>query len=90
MKSPQGFRDDPTESPKTAKLGTLRKLYRDFLSCEKMEIFGRIFKNIFLIFAPKHRLWVLVRTPRRDGSNEYTQSMFWSKNKKNRYTPRRF
>ena len=25
--------------------------------------------------------------PRRGGSNEYLQSMFWSKNKKNRYTP---
>ena len=30
--------------------------------------------DIFLIFA------------RRGGSNEYPQSMFWSKNKKNRYT----
>ena len=25
--------------------------------------------------------------PHRGGSNEYPQSMFWSKNKKNRYTP---
>ena len=25
--------------------------------------------------------------PLRDGSNEYPQSMFWNKNKKNRYTP---
>ena len=25
--------------------------------------------------------------PRRGGSNEYPQSMLWSKNKKNRYTP---
>ena len=33
----------------------------------------------FLIFAPKHRLWVHVR---RGGSNEYPQSMFRSKNKK--------
>ena len=41
--------------------------------------------DIFLIsyFCSKHRLWVHVRT----GSNEYPQSMFWSKNKKNRYTP---
>ena len=31
---------------------------------------------IFLISAQKHRLWVLVRTPRRGGSNEYPQSMF--------------
>ena len=25
--------------------------------------------------------------PLRGGSNEYPQSIFWSKNKKNRYTP---
>ena len=25
--------------------------------------------------------------PRRGGSNEYPQSMFWNKNKKNRHTP---
>ena len=35
---------------------------------------------IFLIYAPKHRLWVFVRTasarPRRGGSNVYPQSMF--------------
>ena len=52
--------------------------------------------DIFLIFAPKHRLWVLteaVLTSTHNlcfggggGSNEYPQSMFWSKNKKNRYT----
>ena len=34
----------------------------------------------------KYRLWVHV-TPRRGGSNEYPQSMFWTKNKKNRHTP---
>ena len=33
---------------------------------------------IFLISAQKHRLWVLVRTARRGGSNEYPQSMFWA------------
>ena len=26
-------------------------------------------------------------TPQRGGTNEYPQSMFWNKNKKNRYTP---
>ena len=36
---------------------------------------------IFLIFAPKHRLWVLVRT-RRGGSNVYLQSMFCAKIRK--------
>ena len=28
-----------------------------------------------------------IESHRRGGSNEYPQSMFWSKNKKNRYTP---
>ena len=32
-----------------------------------------------------NNVWVLVRTW-RDGSNEYPQSMFWSENKKLRYT----
>ena len=31
---------------------------------------------ISLISVQKHRLWVLVRKPRRGGSNEYPQSMF--------------
>ena len=29
----------------------------------------------------------MLEPPHRGGSNEYPQSMFWSKNKKNRYTP---
>ena len=37
--------------------------------------------HIILIFAAKHRLWVLVS--RRGGSNVYPQSMFKAKNKKN-------
>ena len=41
-------------------------------------------KLLFFLFLLKHRLWVHVR---RGGSNEYPQSMFWSKNKKNSYTP---
>ena len=31
---------------------------------------------ILLIFGQKHRLWVIVRTPSRGGSNMYPQSMF--------------
>ena len=43
---------------------------------EKLEYAGVYL--FFLIFAPKHRLWVLVRTAsaRRCGSNVYPQSMF--------------
>ena len=32
--------------------------------------------HYFLAFALKHRLWVLVRTASRGGSNMYLQSMF--------------
>ena len=42
---------------------------------------------IFLIFAQNIDCGYTLEPPRRGGSNEYPQSMFWSKNKKNRYTP---
>ena len=38
-------------------------------------------------FCSKHGLWVLVRTPIRGGSNEYPQSMFFSRNEKNNVYP---
>ena len=38
----------------------------------------------FSYFCSKHRLWVLVRT---SSSNEYPQSMFLSRNKKNNVYP---
>ena len=43
--------------------------------------------DIFLIFAKNIDCGYTLEPPRRGGSNEYPQSMFWSKNKKNRYTP---
>ena len=33
---------------------------------------------IFLISAQKHRLWYSLEPPRRGGSNEYLQSLFWA------------
>ena len=70
--------------------GSLRKLahaiYRDFLSC-KNDIFQKKSFVIFLIFAQNRDCGYTLEPPRRGGSNEYPQSMFWSKNKKNRYTP---
>ena len=42
--------------------------------------------DIFLIFAQNIDCGYTLKPPRRGGSNEYPQSMFWSKNKKNRYT----
>ena len=38
-------------------------------------------------FAENIDCGYMLEPPRRDGSNEYPQSIFWSKNKKNRYTP---
>ena len=42
--------------------------------------------DIFLIFAQNIDCGYTLEPPRRGGSNEYPLSMFWSKNKKNRFT----
>ena len=47
---------------------------------------NRIF-NIFLIFAQNLDCGYTLEPPRRGGSNQYTQPMFWSKNKTNMYIP---
>ena len=65
---------------------SLRKLAnainRDFLSF-KIENFQLKKFDIFLIFAQNIDCGYTLGPPRRGGSNEYPQSMFWSKNKKN-------
>ena len=38
--------------------------------------------DIFLIFAQNIDCGYTLEAPRRGGTNEYPQSMFWSKNKK--------
>ena len=53
----------------------------------KNENFHRKKIDIFLIFAQNIDCGYTLEPPRRGGSNEYPQSMFWSKTKKNRYTP---
>ena len=53
----------------------------------KVENFQLINFDIFLIFAQNIDCGYSLEPPRRGGSNEYPQSMFLSKNKKNRYTP---
>ena len=53
----------------------------------KIENFNLKIFVIFLIFAQNIDCGYTLEPPRRGGSNEYPQSMFWSKNKKNRYTP---
>ena len=51
---------------------------------QKLKISSESF-DIFLIFAQNIDCGYTLA--RRGGSNEYPQCMFWSKNKKNRYTP---
>ena len=43
--------------------------------------------DIFLIFAQNIDRGYTLEPPRQGGSNEYPQTMFWSKINKNRYTP---
>ena len=68
----------------------LRKLAhainKDFLAL-KIEHFQMNKFDFFLIFAQNIDCGYTLEPPRRGGSNEYPQSMFWSKNKKNRCTP---
>ena len=43
--------------------------------------------NIFLILAQNIDCGYMLEPPHWGGSNKYPQSMFWSKNKKEIYTP---
>ena len=61
--------------------------YTEIFSAVKIENFTRKNFDIFNIFAQNIDCGYSLEPPRRGGSNEYPQSMFWSKNKKNRYTP---
>ena len=61
-------------------------IQRFFLAL-KFENFQQKMFDIFLILAQNIDCGYMLEPPRRSGSNEYPQSMFWSKNKKNRYTP---
>ena len=56
-----------------------------FFSIKNLKFHQNSF-DIFLIFAQNIDCGYTLEPPRRGGSNEYPQSMFWSKNKKNRYT----
>ena len=55
-----------------------------FLVCKNVH-FQMIFLYIFLIFAQNIDCGYTLEPPQRGGSNEYPQSMFWSKNKKKVY-----
>ena len=60
--------------------------YTEIFKAVKNENFQWKFLDIFLIFAQNIDCGYTLEPPWRGGSNEYPQSMFWSKNKKNRYT----
>ena len=66
-------------------INSLRKLahaiYRDFLAL-KFENFQLKNSYTFLIFAQNIDCGYRLEPPRRGGSNEYPQSMFWSKIRK--------
>ena len=61
--------------------------YTEIFKAVKNENFQKKIFAIFLIFAQNIDCGYTLEPPRRVGSNEYPQSMFWNKNKKNRYTP---
>ena len=54
--------------------------YTEIFSLVKIEHFHDIIFDIFLIFAQNIDCGYTLEPPRRGGSNEYPQSMFWSKN----------
>ena len=56
--------------------------YTEIFKVVKNENFQQKIFAIFLIFAQNIDCGYTLEPPR-----QYTQSMFWSKNKKNRYTP---
>ena len=58
-------------------------IYSNFFR-SKIDNFQTKYFDIFLIFAQNIDCGYSLELPR---SNEYPQSMFWGKNKKNRYTP---
>ena len=61
-------------------------IYRKCFGCKNEKFHWKNF-DIFLIFAQNIDCRYTLEPPRRGGYYEYPQSMFWSKNKKNRYTP---
>ena len=58
-----------------------------FFSAVKIENFTRKKNDIFDIYAQNIYRGFTLEPPQRGGSNEYPQSMSWTNNKKNMYTP---
>ena len=60
--------------------------YTEIFSAVKNENSNRFFFYTFNSLAQSIDCLYTLEPPRRGGSNEYPQSMFWTKNKENRYT----
>ena len=58
-----------------------------FHGCKNVNFQIRKKYNIFLIFAQNIDCGYTLEPPHSGGSNEYPQSMFYSKNKKKMFTP---
>ena len=61
--------------------------YTEIFEVVKNENFQLQIFDIVLIFAKNIDCGYTLEPPRLGGSNEYPQSMFWNKIRKNRYTP---
>ena len=61
-------------------------IYRYFLVVQNLEFHSKCV-NIFLICSQNIDCGYTSEPPWQGGSNEYPQSMFWSKNNKNMHTP---
>ena len=61
--------------------------YTEIFIDANIEIFIRKYFIFFLIIAQSIDCGYSLEPPRRGGSDEYPQSMFWIKNRINRYTP---
>ena len=61
--------------------------YTEIFKVVKNENFQKKMFDIFLIFAQNINCGYTLEPLQRDGSKEYLQSMFWSKNKKQQQYP---
>ena len=61
--------------------------YTEIFKVVKNDNFQWKFLDIFFIFAQNIDCGYTLEPPRRGGSNEYPQSMFWSKNEKKQVYP---
>ena len=66
-------------------MSVLRHLDKDVLDKTALSIENTPMQNSAIFFRRHEKLKIMIFWI--GGSNEYQQSVFWSKNKKNRYTP---